>query len=298
MNFLAVATTRQTPNTSSPIVGNTVQKATYNIAASFCSPRKTTDKSKTVILATHGIGQARSHWNSPFRPEEYNFVQHAIDQRYSVFCYDRLGQGFSQKISGYGIQINIHAEILKGLSKLVRTGEYTKSIGKPQKLVLMGFSFGSYITHAVAGSSPESADAVVLTAIGLNATAINTNGLVRSFVPRIANMLDKKYKDWDNGYLTWVDKFAQINTYVHHTPVQRRWEIDQGYRYFKRSFYDAETAEFAESEKQPFAWTEFYTFPSGNGGNYGACNHHAVYPSHSHTTACILRHAGTPADRP
>lgn len=76
----------------------------------------------------------------------------------------------------------------------------------------MGFSFGSYITHAAIGSSPDIADAVVLTAIGLNATAINANGLVRSFVPRIANQQSEKYKAWDNGYLTWVDKFAQINT--------------------------------------------------------------------------------------
>lgn len=35
--------------------------------------------------------------NSPYKPEEYNFVQHAISQGYSVFFYDRLGQGSSDK---------------------------------------------------------------------------------------------------------------------------------------------------------------------------------------------------------
>ena len=139
-------------------------------------------------------------------------MQHAISQGYSVFFYDRLGQGSSQKISGYVNQINIHAGILKELSKIGRSGQYTPTIGKPEKLALMGFSFGSYITHAAIGTSPEIADAVVLTAIGLNSTGINANGLVRSFVPRIGNSHDKKFAAWDNGYLTWVDKFANINT--------------------------------------------------------------------------------------
>jgi len=220
-------------------------------------------------LATHGIGQARSHWNSPFRPEEYNFVQHAIGQGYSVFFYDRLGQGSSQKISGYVNQINIHEEILKELSKIVRSGEYTTAIGKPEKLAVIGFSFGSYITHAAIGSNPEIADAVVLTAIGLNSTGINANGLVRSFVPRIANRQDQKFSAFDNGYLTWVDKFAQIETWVL-LDIQGGKQLTIN-RYFKQPFYDAETADFAEEAKQPFGFTEFYTFPLGNGGNYGEC---------------------------
>ena len=214
VDFLATATTRQTPDTQSSVLGTAVEQATYEIAASFCSPKLVTNKAKTVILATHGIGQARSHWNSPFRPEEYNFVQHAISQGYSVFFYDRLGQGSSQKMSGYVNQINIHSEVLKELSKIVRSGEYTTAIGKPEKLAVMGFSFGSYITHAAIGSSPEIADAVVLTAIGLNSTGINENGLVRSFVPRIANRQDQKFSAFDDSYLTWVDKFAQIETCV------------------------------------------------------------------------------------
>jgi hypothetical protein len=40
-------------------------------------------------------------------------------------------------------------------------------------------------------------------------------------------------------------------------------------RYFKQPFYDVETADFAEEAKQPFGFAEFYTFPLGNGGDYG-----------------------------
>lgn len=107
----------------------------------------------------------------------------------------------------------MQSEILKELTKIVKSGQYTTSIGKPEKLAVMGFSFGSYITHAAIGSSPDIADAVILTAIGLNSSGINANGLVRSFVPRIANQQDgEKFGSFDNGYLTWVDVFSQINT--------------------------------------------------------------------------------------
>lgn len=38
-----------------------------------------------------------SYWNSPYKPEKYNFVQAATDAGYSVFFYDRLGTGSSTK---------------------------------------------------------------------------------------------------------------------------------------------------------------------------------------------------------
>ena len=73
-------------------------KGSYEIAASFCTPKKPKNgKEKTVIVATHGIGPGRGHWNSPYKPEQYNFVQHALDKGYSVFFYDRLGCGASTK---------------------------------------------------------------------------------------------------------------------------------------------------------------------------------------------------------
>lgn len=79
----------------------------------------------------------------------------------------------------------------------------------------MGFSFGSVATHSAIAAKPNIADAVVLTAIGFNPLGLNINGLVRSFVPRIANLQNPRlYGDRDTGYITWVDKFAQIHKYV------------------------------------------------------------------------------------
>lgn len=97
MDFLSVATTRAGVGIPSPLDGPKPVSGTFQIAASFCSPKNPTPKAKNVIIATHGIGPARAHWNSPFKPDEHNFVQHAISQGYSVFFYDRLGCGASEK---------------------------------------------------------------------------------------------------------------------------------------------------------------------------------------------------------
>jgi len=94
-DFLNLATTRAEAGIPSPIIGKQNETATHMIAASFCTPK--TPGKKTIILATHGIGQARTHWNSAFDPEQFNFVQHAISQGFSVWFYDRLGTGESEK---------------------------------------------------------------------------------------------------------------------------------------------------------------------------------------------------------
>lgn len=97
-DFVAIATTREPgPNYPSPLGPSAKVNGTYQIAASFCSPRKASRKAKTIIVATHGIGPARNHWNSAFEPVQYNFVEHATNQGYSVFFYDRLGCGASEK---------------------------------------------------------------------------------------------------------------------------------------------------------------------------------------------------------
>ena len=95
--FLVEATTRAGADYPAPVGAVYPVNGTYEIAASFCSPKEKNGNEKTVILATHGIGIARSHWNSPEQPDQYNFVQWAIGQGYSVFFYDRLGCGASTR---------------------------------------------------------------------------------------------------------------------------------------------------------------------------------------------------------
>jgi hypothetical protein len=50
-------------------------------------------------------GTRPSYWNSPYEPEEYNFVQYAINEGYSVFFYDRLGTGLSSKYETESIRL-------------------------------------------------------------------------------------------------------------------------------------------------------------------------------------------------
>ncbi|KAF2462352.1 hypothetical protein BDY21DRAFT_12345 [Lineolata rhizophorae] len=109
----------------------------------------------------------------------------------------------------------------------------------------MGFSFGCYTAHGAVALTPDVADAVILTAISFNETGLNVNGLLRSYVPRIVNLQNPAlFGDRDNGFMTWVDNFAQIHNY------------------FQKPNYDDETADFAEFSKQPFAVTEFLTLLS------------------------------------
>lgn len=91
------------------------QTASYNVSATFCTPQKAGQHSKTVLFATHGLAfdrgqvppppwkirilltQPHSYWNSPYEPDKYNFVQYAVNKGYSVFFYDRVGVGKSTK---------------------------------------------------------------------------------------------------------------------------------------------------------------------------------------------------------
>ncbi|KAK3671366.1 hypothetical protein LTR78_008827 [Recurvomyces mirabilis] len=244
--FFADVTTRPSAGFPGIVSGTELTQANYTIAASFCTPKKPNGKEKNVILATHGIGPAREHWNSSYQPKEYSFVQYAVEKGFSVFFYDRVGCGDSSVESGYVTQLNTHIAVLQELSKVVRSGQYTGAVGQPSKVILQGFSFGSYIVHNAIAATPEIADAVVLTAIGLNLTlGINANGLVRSFVNRIASLQNpQRFGELDTGYWSWVDKYALAENY------------------FRYPYYDPGAVDFVESTKAPYSVAEFLTFPT------------------------------------
>ncbi|KAK5174597.1 uncharacterized protein LTR77_001678 [Saxophila tyrrhenica] len=267
--FFAVASTRAAAGYPTVIGGSKNVTRDVEIAASFCTPKSPSGKEKEVILATHGIAAGREHWNSAYKPETYNFVrilcpsqfhgtsmltpcnlqvQHAIDDGYSVFFYDRLGCGLSTKISGYDSQLSNQVVVLRELASLVRSGKYTGSVGVPAKLALMGFSFGSYIVQTTIAETPDITDSVVLTAIELDvAKGVNANGLVRSFMPLIASSLsEKRFGELDTGYLTWRDVWAMSLNYFHYPD------------------FEIAAAQYTEDKKQAFSIGEFLTFPSGN----------------------------------
>nr|OQO16165.1 hypothetical protein B0A51_16294 [Rachicladosporium sp. CCFEE 5018] len=216
---LADFTTRPTAGFPGIVNGTVHETASYTVAAS-------------------------AHWNSAYSPDQYNFVQYAVEAGYSVFFYDRVGCGESSKESGYVTQLSTGVAVLQQLAAAVRTGQYTGTVGKPSKLVLIGFSFGSYITHNTIAATPDIADAVVLTAFGANLTVgVNGNGLLRSFVPRVAALSNaQRFGLLDTGYLTWVDKYALIENY------------------FKYPYYDTDAVAYVEATKEAFSIGEFLTF--------------------------------------
>ena len=72
--FLALATTRVGAGYPGVVEGTKNVTRDVEIAASFCTPSSPNGKETNVILATHGIGPGREHWNSEYKPETYNFV--------------------------------------------------------------------------------------------------------------------------------------------------------------------------------------------------------------------------------
>lgn len=87
----------------------------------------------------------------------------AIAEGYSVFFYDRLGVGKSQRVSGYVNQLAIQVALGVEVTRKVREGKYTGALGKPEKVVLVGHSYGSGISAGVVSQKPGLVDGLVLT---------------------------------------------------------------------------------------------------------------------------------------
>ncbi|MCJ1311359.1 hypothetical protein MMC25_005030 [Agyrium rufum] len=219
-------------------------KQVYDVEvfATYCYP-SSKNRKNTVILATHGIGTDGRYWNSPYRPEKYSFVDYTVSNGYSVFYYDRVGTGQSTKLSGYVIQLSMQVEILKQLAQLVRSGKYTKP-NKPQSLVVAGFSFGSFITNTLVATNPALVDGAIFTGLGF---ATGVGSFIEAYNPRLASQASPHFSGLDSGYLTWVDLFAQINTY------------------YKQPNYEAAAVEFTEETKAPFPVLEVLSLQYGLG---------------------------------
>lgn len=94
--------TARVPISAPAFNANVSDDATYTLSGTFCTPAAGSDgeskrRGKTVLLATHGLNFDRSYWDLPIESEKYSFVDAAVKEGYSVFFYDRLGVGESQK---------------------------------------------------------------------------------------------------------------------------------------------------------------------------------------------------------
>lgn len=98
-DFVSKFVRKDSNTTFHPINGAENVTATYDISATFCSPKvpNSNGREKTVLLATHGLAYDGRYWDSSYKPEDYSFVEAMVKEGYSVFYYDRIGTGRSQK---------------------------------------------------------------------------------------------------------------------------------------------------------------------------------------------------------
>ncbi|KAL8678865.1 MAG: hypothetical protein Q9186_004800 [Xanthomendoza sp. 1 TL-2023] len=260
---------RKSPYGGSSIVvfsGKMNVTETYEIAATFCSPKTLTGgHEKSILLATHGFFHDGRYWNSQYNPSKYSFVDYMTSQGFSVFFYDRLGTGQSQKISGYLNQIGIAEDILSELTKVLRTGEYTPSIGKPESIVLVGHAYGSYTSQDLITTRPNIVDGEFLIKVPEDNPEVAIESLkvsLEAYAPRIAKTIrPQDFDSFDTGYLFFADIYNHVNTYaVHFLPYHAlgcaRLTGDI-HRFFAAPDFEIEVAEYAQSIAQPFGIAEY-----------------------------------------
>jgi pimeloyl-ACP methyl ester carboxylesterase len=128
----------------------------------------------------------------------------------------------------------------------VRQGLYTGSLGVPSKVVVLGFSFGSFVTTSLVATQPTLMDAAIFTGLGYAPEGFAP--FLEAYQPRIAAFQDpSKFGELDTGVLTWVDVLANINTY------------------FKQPNYEFDVVEYSEIVKQPYTVGEVLSLQLGLG---------------------------------
>lgn len=118
------------------------------------------------------------------------------------------------RMSGFTNQFSLQQSILSELIALIKAGKYTSKLGIPKSTVLIGHSFGSVLSHGIATATPNAVDAIILTGYSNNATLLEVPIIISAWQPRMANLARKVWSTLDAGYVTWVDLFSNINTWV------------------------------------------------------------------------------------
>ncbi|KAK4140675.1 Alpha/beta hydrolase family-domain-containing protein [Dichotomopilus funicola] len=178
VDWVRFHTTRTTPNNTELMMGRIPIKGTFKITGQLCVPPKgAAARSDILHVATHGAGFDSRYWDAEIKREEYSYVDAALAEGYSIFTYDRLGTGSSEKPDPYDVvQVNIQVEILRYLTELARSGKLvsaSKTLGdcpdkrlktyKPSKIVHVGHSLGSIISVGLITNYPTESDGLIAT---------------------------------------------------------------------------------------------------------------------------------------
>ncbi|KAK4208203.1 Alpha/Beta hydrolase protein [Rhypophila decipiens] len=242
-DFVTIAGSRDDAARAPVITGVNTTSRDFTIGATFCTPAKSAGSKKDIVLvATHGGLFDRTYWDPNLDKSKYSFVDWVIGQGYSIFYYDRIGQGESSVVSGYYAQLSNQAAVLTELTKLVKAGKYVGSVGKPKSVVLVGHSIGSNIAAQAVADDLTLADGLILTGYGFNQSIQNPKATFGAEDFRIAKGVKPLvWGKYDTGYLVPVDQYPIAATF------------------FKKPNYDPAVVAYVEKTKQPFGIIEVLT---------------------------------------
>ncbi|ORY56858.1 Alpha/Beta hydrolase protein [Pseudomassariella vexata] len=206
--------------TSDPVDSN------FTIGATLCGTGGTT------LVLTHGIIESKRYWRPNFSgAERYSLVDAAMAAGYSVLSYDRIGVGSSSIVDAlWDAQFQVEVAVLDSLIA------YLRSTANAAKIVLVGHSYGSYISAASA--SHVDIDALVLT--GFSGSLSYFGPFVAGAGFRVAKIQNpRRWGHLDPGYLISSDLYAET------------------YAYFAAPSFDHRIADWAHNfGSEPFASAE------------------------------------------
>lgn len=169
--------TWSTPRYDQRVIKNTTTSGTFNIHGQLCVPKSVNKKKDILQIATHGVHYDSRYWDPELDREKLSYVEATLKEGYSVFTYDRLGVGESDKPDAYDVvQAPLEVEILRQLTLMARNGtlySFAKrakptvaafnKVEKPSKVVHVGHSFGSVLTSAFIAKYGNLTDGAIIT---------------------------------------------------------------------------------------------------------------------------------------
>ncbi|KAL7925177.1 Alpha/Beta hydrolase protein [Trichoderma austrokoningii] len=261
MDWTVNVTTWSGSNFTARITERVDIKKTYDIGAQLCVPSKKTSKAGILQIATPGLGFGKEYFDVAIDPQQYSYVDAAINKGYSVLSYDRLGTGASQKPDAYDqVQIPVEIEILAGLTKIARGGKMlssstTSSVTSnasamfdflPTKIVHVGHSYGSYVNSLMLIDYPDIIDGAIFTGLCPNNIEATDPLNVLNYNHAFAKESDPvRFAEYGSGYFV-LDNEETLQKL-----------------FFQKASLDPKLLTYAESIKQPEAVGE-YSSEDGN----------------------------------
>ena len=239
------STSSSSSGSTSLFKGHPNVTSTFNISARYCSPSNlgsSNKNAKTVQVLTHGLGFDKSYWSFESMDSDYNYNKYATGAGYSTLSYDRLGTGESSFPDPYNIvQAPMELAVLTTLTEMLREGTLCKEnpIPKPERVLHIGHSFGSFLTNALVAAAPTLSDGIVLTGYSTK-SAGEAQWLVSTLFHQ-AKYDQARFSKLSSGYVTWGGTLA--NQY--------------GFFYYPN--FNNSVLEAAEAAKSPFTIGEMIT---------------------------------------